>query len=65
MNEGREDFEKGLDGLVGLVEDVEKGLDGLEADVSEVGLFGLVVMEVVESSGDSETSDEIEANDTG
>jgi len=44
-------------------EDVEMGLDGLEADVGEVGL---VVMEVVESSGGSETaSDGIEANDTG
>jgi hypothetical protein len=44
-------------------EDVEKGLDGLEADVGEVGL---VVMEVGESSGGSETaSDGIEANDTG
>ena len=43
-------------------EDVEMGLDGLEADVGEVGL---VVMEVVESTGGSETSDGTEANDTG
>ena len=48
MNEGRDD--------------VEMGLDGLEANVGEVGL---VVMEVVESTGGSETSDGTEANDTG
>lgn len=44
-------------------EDVEKGLDGLEADVGEVGL---VVLEVIGSSGGLETaSDGFEANDTG
>ena len=43
-------------------EDVEMGLDGLEADAGEVKL---VVMEVVESTGGSETSDGTEANDTG
>ena len=42
-------------------EDIEMGLDGLEADAGEVEL---VVMEVVESTGGSETSDGTEANDT-
>ena len=42
--------------------DVEMGLDGLDADAAEVEL---VVMEVVESTGGSETSDGTEANDTG
>ena len=43
-------------------EDIEMKLDGLEADAGEVEL---VVMEVVESTGGSETSDGTEANDIG